>query len=78
MLQLLQKGVGVVNVEESQAAVGLVVAEGELLLTPLLLHLKEPLLQLQLTLGTMKNVLDGCSMTADNMQRIMMSILESC
>ena len=46
MLKLFQEGVGEVNVEENRAAVGLVGEEGELLLTPLLLHLEELLLQL--------------------------------
>lgn len=69
MLKLLQEGVGVVNMEESQAVVGFVGEKGELLLTPFLLDLEEPLLQLQLTLGTVKYVLDGCSMTTKNIQR---------
>ena len=64
VLELFNLGLGVVNVEKNAAAVLFVCVKRECLLTPFLLHLVEPFLQLKLAMGTVEYVLDRWSMTA--------------
>ena len=62
VFKLLDLGLGVVNVEESAAAMLFICAKGECLFAPFLLHLVELLLELQLTASRVEDVLDGRSM----------------
>ena len=73
MFQLLNEGVGAVNVEKNRASVRLVRLKGKYLFTPFFLDFVELLLKFKLTASTVKYTLDSRSMA----EKILRNVIQA-